>query len=102
LRATTIGSCAGLSAVPQPCQRSASGVAGVSRRSRSVLDLWSNVIVSPGSFGRAASRVTSRSAASCASIALPTSSDFGNPCPYSHAMVSRISKPASSMPAVSR
>jgi hypothetical protein len=37
-----------------------------------------------------------RCAPAALSMALPTSSDFGNPDPYSHAMLSRISNPASS------
>ena len=37
------------------------------------------------------------SSASWRSIALLTSCDFGNPDPYTHAIISRISKPASSM-----
>lgn len=40
---------------------------------------------------------TARSAPAALSIALPTSIDFGNPDPYSHAMLSRTSNPASSM-----
>src|SRR5690625_7374651 len=35
-------------------------------------------------------------------MALDTSSDFGKPDPYSHAMLSRISNPASSMAAARR
>ena len=40
--------------------------------------------------------MTSRSAPAALSMALLTSSDFGNPDPYSHAIESRISNPASS------
>src|SRR5690606_3541563 len=45
---------------------------------------------------------TSGDAPPALSIALDTSSDFGNPDPYSHAMLSRISNPASSTAAASR
>ena len=46
--------------------------------------------------------MTSRVAPAAASMAFPTFKDFGKPEPYIHAIVSRISNPASSSPDASR
>ena len=46
--------------------------------------------------------ITSRSAPAALSMALDTSCDFGNPDPYSHMMLSRISNPASSIATAKR
>ncbi|SIE77251.1 Uncharacterised protein [Mycobacteroides abscessus subsp. abscessus] len=99
LRATTMGSNEGLSAVPQPCHCLASPVAGAvasySARNFPSVTVWDDA--TPFVWA-----ITSRSAPAALSMALDTSSDFGNPEPYSQAMLSRISKPASSIAAASR
>src|SRR5699024_1154021 len=97
LRARTIGSNAGFSAVPQPSHCLASGVAGAVTV-RSALTSYPAAFISytlpPIGFGLRAAEgdwpTTSRSAPASLSIAFPTSWDWGNPDPYSHARESRI------------
>ena len=97
LRATTMGSWAGFSAVPKPDHFFAASVAGAG-----------GVYPFTGGLGRFASvrPATVKPFPSCLSapaalsIALLTSSDLGNPLPYSQWIESRISNPASSMATV--
>lgn len=85
LRATTIGSHAGLSAVPHPCHFAASGVAGAVS-TRGAPPSHASSFITPRSVddSRPAYRpgpTTSRSAPAALSMALLTSSDFGKPDP---------------------
>ena len=83
LRATTTGSNPGFMADPQPCQRAASGVAGAVM-SGEVPGNAPRLVTSRLAVcwaARGLMPTISRSAPAPLSIALDTSSDFGNPDP---------------------
>ena len=104
LRATVIGSSAGFSAVPQPSHCFAASVAGAVIKAvfdAPIVPVNAPIFVSTKRCGLLAEYLpgtpASRSAPAALSIALLTSNDFGNPLAYTHAIISRISNPASSI-----
>src|SRR5690554_3770080 len=95
--AITIGSNAGLSAVPQPSHCFASSVDGIvilallpAPAPTFIVSIFLNFLFFIFLF----SPTTSLSAPKRLSIALLMSCDLGNPLPYNHAIISLISKPA--------